>query len=344
MKEALLYQKLKNDTVRCQLCAHYCLIEPGHKGVCQVRENRSGTLYSLVYGRTISCQVDPIEKKPLNHFYPGSRSFSIATPGCNMHCEWCQNWEISQQPREQHFISGRELSPTEIVVAARQHDCLSIASTYTEPTIFFEYSFETAQLARKAGLANVYVSNGYMSVEMLELFHPWLDAANIDLKSFRDVTCRRTTGARLQPVLDSMKRIKDYGIWLEVTTLVVPGVNDDPAELKDMADFIVNELGPETPWHVSRFFPQYHMNNQSPTSAETLKLAWQLGRTAGLKYIYLGNMEARENTYCPACKAMLINRSRFSIDVNRIGPDSCCPDCGETIAGIGLWPGAVFNS
>lgn len=337
MKEALLYQKLNDDKVRCQLCAHYCLIGPGQRGLCQVRENRSGTLYSLVYGRTISCNVDPIEKKPLNHFYPGSLSLSIATPGCNMRCQWCQNWEISQQPREQHLISGQELSPAEIVAAAKQRNCRSIAYTYTEPTIFFEYSFDTAKLARKVGIANVYVSNGYMSVEMMALFHPWLDAANIDLKSFRDDTCRRQTGARLQPVLDSLKRIKDYGVWLEVTTLVVPGVNDDPEELKDIAEFIAKELGPETPWHVSRFFPQYHMNSQLPTPATTMELAGQLGRTAGLKYIYLGNMENREDTCCPACRTVLIGRSGFNVENNRIGADNCCPDCGETIAGVGLW-------
>lgn len=341
MKEALLYQKLKADKVRCQLCAHYCVISPGRKGLCQVRENRSGTLYSMVYGRTISCNVDPIEKKPLNHFYPGSLSLSIATPGCNMHCDWCQNWEISQQPREQHLVSGHELRPDQIVAAAQQQKCRSIAYTYTEPTVFFEYSYDTACLAREAGIANVYVSNGYMSAEMLDMIYPYLDAANIDLKSFRDATYRQYTGAKLQPVLDSLKRIKDYGIWLEVTTLLIPGVNDDPEELKDLIEFIANDLGSDTPWHVSRFFPQYKLNSQGPTPTETMELASQLGRAAGLKYIYLGNMGSREDTCCPACKARLIDRQGFNVEINRIGADSCCPDCGEFIAGIGLWNGKV---
>jgi len=334
MKEALLYQKLKNNAVRCQLCAYYCLIGLGNKGVCQVRENRSGTLYSLVYGRTISCQVDPIEKKPLYHFYPGSRSLSIATPGCNMCCQWCQNWEISQQPRQQHFALGQEMSPAEIVATACKQDCRSIAYTYTEPTVFFEYTFDTARLARAAEIANVYVSNGYMSAEMLELFHPWLDAVNVDLKSFSDATYRRTTGARLQPVLDSLKRIRDYGIWLEVTTLVVPGINDDPAELKPMAEFIVNELGSETPWHLSCFFPSWQLSGLESTPPQALEIAGQLGRAAGLSHVYLGNMGRRENTCCVSCGAVLIERRGFQIVLNRVDGGGCCPDCGQMLAGL----------
>ena len=335
MKEALLYQKLDQNRVRCQLCAHYCVISRDKKGLCQVRENRDGTLYSLVYGRTISQGVDPIEKKPLYHFHPGSRSFSIATPGCNFRCDWCQNWEISQMPREQHFIGGKELSPEEVVVAAQKSDCGSIAYTYTEPTIFFEYSYDTARLAREAGLANVYVSNGYMSAEMLELFHPWLDAANIDLKAFRDETYRKYVGARLQPVLDSLKRLSSYGVWLEVTTLLIPGVNDDPQELRDIAKFIATELGTDTPWHISRFFPQYKMEQIAPTSPDVLQRAVEIGYSAGLKYVYLGNCGGESNTNCPACGMVVIRRNRFEISC-QVDDGGCCSHCGETIAGVGM--------
>ena len=342
MKEAMLYQKLDGDKVRCQLCAHYCVITNGKKGICQVRENRDGTLYTLVYGRTITQNVDPIEKKPLYHFYPGSQAFSIGTPGCNMHCDWCQNWEISQMPREQHFIAGYELSPADIVSAAKKSACRSIAYTYTEPTIFFEYSYDTAKLAREAEIANIYVSNGYMSAEMLELFHPWLDAVNIDLKTFRDETYRQYTGGKLQPVLDSLKKIHDYGIWLEVTTLVIPGVNDDPQELQEIAEFIATELGTDTPWHVSRFYPQYKLQQTPPTPPDTLHRAGEIGRAAGLNYVYLGNLSEETDTCCPACGKVLIRRSGFGISSNQVDNNGCCPDCGEAIAGVGMAVGAGF--
>ncbi|MBN1957911.1 MAG: AmmeMemoRadiSam system radical SAM enzyme [Desulfuromonadales bacterium] len=334
MKEALLYQKLDDETVRCDLCAHRCRIRSGGKGICQVRENHGGVLYTLVYGQSISQNVDPIEKKPLYHFYPGSRSFSIATPGCNFRCDWCQNWEISQMPREQHFIAGQKLSPVEVVSLAKKTGCRSIAYTYTEPTIFFEYSYDTARLARDAGVANVYVSNGYMSPEMLELLHPWLDAANIDLKAFRDKTYRTHVGARLQPVLDSLKLIHDYGIWLEVTTLVIPGINDDPGELKNIAEFIAQELGVDTPWHISRFFPQYKMNEITPTPPSTLNKAAEIGRGAGLRHVYLGNLAVETNTDCPVCGHRVIRRDGFGVRENRLNSESCCPDCGTPIAGV----------
>jgi pyruvate formate lyase activating enzyme len=203
MKEAMLYEKLPDNRIRCNLCAHRCSIIDGKKGICQVRENRDGTLYTLVYGRTISQNIDPIEKKPLFHFYPGSTAYSIATPGCNFRCAWCQNWEISQMPKQQHLIAGYEATPEQIVTQARRWGCRSIAYTYTEPTIFFEYAYDTARLARAAGLANIFVTNGYMTEEMLEIFQPYLDAANVDLKAFRDKTYRKYVGVRLQPVLDN---------------------------------------------------------------------------------------------------------------------------------------------
>jgi pyruvate formate lyase activating enzyme len=336
MIEARLYNKRANNQVACRLCAHFCVINCGERGLCGVRENRDGTLYSLVYGHTIAHHVDPIEKKPLYHFYPGSRSLSIATPGCNMHCHWCQNAGISQVPRDLKFPVGDVMSPEQIVVAAQKSDSSSIAYTYTEPTIFFEYSLDTARLAHDAGIANVYVSNGYMTAEMLDLVHPYLDAANIDLKSFRDPTYRKYAGARLQPVLDNLKRLHDLGVWLEVTTLVIPGINDDFLELKELAEFIVSELGTDTPWHISRFFPQYKLNNLPPTPPATINQAVELGRAAGLNYIYAGNLGVVGDTLCPGCGVTLIERRGYDIRRNRIVKESSCPDCGHRIAGVGM--------
>jgi len=297
-----------------------------------VRENRGGTLYTLVYGRTIAQHIDPIEKKPLFHFHPGSTSYSIATPGCNFRCAWCQNSEISQMPREQHLIMGTEASPEEIVESARKARCRSISYTYTEPTVFFEYTYETARLARSAGLANVYVSNGYMTAEMLELFHPYLDAANIDLKAFREATYKKYVGAKLQPVLDSLKRMKKYGIWVEVTTLVIPAINDDPGELKEAAEFVATELGVETPWHLSRFFPMYRMADIAPTPVETLERARDIGLEAGLRFVYVGNVASSEgsNTVCHSCKKVVVERAGYHTKVVGLS-GSQCRHCGANL-------------
>lgn len=337
MKEAMLYEKLGDDKVRCDLCAFHCVIANGKKGICQVRENQDGTLYTLVYGRTITQHVDPIEKKPLFHFYPGSTAYSVATPGCNFRCRWCQNWEISQAPREQHLIMGEDASPEKIVAAAQRAGCRIIAYTYTEPTVFFEYSYNTARLADAAGLANIYITNGYMTEEMLETFHPYLDAVNVDLKAFRDETYKKYVGARLQPVLNNLKVIKQLGTWLEVTTLVIPGINDESGELRDVTQFIFHELGANTPWHISRFFPAYKMIDVSPTPIETLRRARDIGLAEGLKYVYIGNMPdgVSQDTVCPACGSLLIQRHGFGILANHI-KNGCCPDCGEHIAGVGM--------
>ncbi len=335
MKEAMLYEPLTDNRVRCHLCAHHCLIGDRSKGICQVRENRDGKLYTLVYGRTISQNIDPIEKKPLFHFYPGSTAYSIATPGCNFRCAWCQNWQISQMPKEQHLIAGYEATPEQIVAEATQSDCRSLAYTYTEPTIFFEYAYDTARLAHAAGLANIFVTNGYMTEKMLKTIAPYLDAANVDLKAFRDKTYRQYVGARLQPVLDSLRTIKQLGIWLEVTTLVIPGINDDEAELKDAAQFIVRELGADTPWHISRFFPDYQLTDVPPTPQTSLERAWEIGKSAGLRYVYLGNVpgEEKQNTHCPDCGTLLIRRNIFGVVANRMQA-GCCPDCGSAVAGV----------
>lgn len=335
MQEAQLYEQLDENRVRCHLCAHCCVIAEGKRGVCHVRENRGGTLYTLVYGQMIAQHIDPVEKKPLYHFYPGSTAYSIATVGCNFHCRWCQNWEISQMPREQHVIMGGTVAPEQVVAAARRAGSRSIAYTYTEPTVFFEYTYAVSCLAQEAGIANVYVTNGYMTGEMLDAYHPYLDAANVDLKAFREETYRRYMGARLQPVLDSLKKMKQMGVWVEVTTLVIPEVNDDPAELEEIARFMVEELGPETPWHISRYFPSYQMTNR-PTPPSTLERAREIGQKAGLRYVYVGNVPGEENTCCHACGMLLIRRSGFWVLENRVRPEGTCPHCGTAVAGVGM--------
>jgi pyruvate formate lyase activating enzyme len=337
MKAALLYEKLENNRVRCNLCAHHCVITNGKKGVCQVRENRDGFLYTLVYGRTIIQGVDPVEKKPLYHFYPTSSAYSIATPGCNFRCQWCQNWQISQMPRERDLIASREATPQQIVTNALETNSRSIAYTYTEPTIFFEYAYDTAQLAHRAGLANIYVTNGYMTQEMLEIIHPYLDAANVDLKAFRKETYHKYVGAGLQPILDNLKLMKNLGVWLEVTTLVIPDLNDDPAELRDAAQFIAQELGVDTPWHISRFYPANKMMGVQPTPLAALQQAREIGLQEGLYYVYVGNIpnDGSQDTYCPKCGSVLIRRPGYWIVENKIS-EGCCPSCGTAIAGVWL--------
>lgn len=344
MKEALLYEKLDEKRVRCHLCAHRCVIAEGRKGVCLVRENRGGALYTLVYGIPLSQAVDPIEKKPLFHFYPGSTAFSIATAGCNFRCRFCQNADISQMPRERGQILGRQASPEEVVRSARRYGSRSIAYTYTEPTIFFEYSYDIARLAHAEGIASVYVTNGYMTGEMLEMFQgvtgnhePWLDAANVDLKAFRDETYKKVCGARLQPVLDALKKMKELGVWVEVTTLVVPEMNDSEAELRDIAQFIAGELSVETPWHVSRFHPDYQMHDRGATPAATLRRAYDLGREAGLRYVYVGNMPGAhlEDTQCPSCGQRVVGRWGFQVTERSIR-DGRCAHCGAIVDGVGM--------
>ncbi len=337
MRDAQLYDKLDGLRVQCRLCAHRCTIQPGKRGICEVRENRAGTLYSLVYGQLISRAIDPIEKKPLFHFHPGSSAFSIASVGCNLRCTFCQNWEISQAPREGQPIEGYSLPAEAVVAAAGHYGCRSIAYTYTEPTLSFEYAYDVSVLARHERVANVFVSNGYMTPEMLQAYHPYLDAANVDLKSFRDEFYRRLCGARLQPVLDALKLMRQQGVWLEVTTLVIPGHNDDPGELHELADFIATELGAGTPWHVSRFHPAYRLADATPTPAATLQQAYEIGRAAGLHYVYIGNLPGLrgEDTPCPGCRRTVIGRYGFSLTERHV-QDGKCEYCGTRIDGVGI--------
>ncbi|ODS39224.1 MAG: AmmeMemoRadiSam system radical SAM enzyme [Candidatus Altiarchaeales archaeon WOR_SM1_79] len=337
MKEALLYQKLDKEKIRCNLCAHHCIVHPGKAGICIVRENSNGIFYTKVYGRAIAQHVDPIEKKPLYHFYPGSKAYSVATPGCNFHCIFCQNWDISQITRSEILKSGNNATPEQIVSNAKQTGCKSIAYTYTEPTIFFEYSYDSARLAHEAGLKNIYISNGYMTYEMLDMISPYLDAINIDLKAFREKTYKSLMGARLQPVLDNLKKIKQLGIWLEITSLIIPGINDDPEEIRDVANFIVAELGVGVPWHISQFFPAYKMKDVPSTPLKTLQTAKKIGYKERLNYVYVGNVVSDRNmdTKCPECGYVLIERSDFGITQNKI-KDWHCPNCGMKITGVGL--------
>jgi len=339
MKEAMLYESGSEGRVRCNLCAHRCTIAQGKRGICQVRENRDGRLYTLVYGRVIAQHIDPVEKKPLFHFHPGSTAYSIATPGCNFRCKWCQNADISQEADKWNFEAGEQVPPQDVVKAARRSGCRSIAYTYTEPTIFFEYAYDTARLAHEADLANIFVTNGYMTIDMLDTFHPYLDAANVDLKAFRQETYRTYVGASLQPVLDSMKKMKALGIWLEVTTLIIPEINDDPAELRDAARFVAQELGSETPWHLSRFFPAYQMRDTSPAPLETLRRAEEIGREEGLYYIYMGNVSGEVSTHCHECGRLLIRRSAYGIQTHDVDTKGRCPECHTLVAGVGMGAG-----
>jgi len=336
LKEAIFYEKIEDNTVNCNLCSHRCRsIADSKTGICGVRENRGGTLYSLVYGKLVASSVDPIEKKPLFQFLPGSLAYSIATVGCNFRCDNCQNYDISQLPKERKIILGQETSPEQVVLAAKRNNCKSIAYTYSEPTIFFEYALDVAKLAKKEGIKNVFVTNGYITPEPLKLIAPFLDAANVDLKSFSDAFYRKTCGARLQPVLDAIKLYKQLGIWVELTTLIIPTLNDSEQELQSIAQFIKQEVGEDTPWHISAFHPMYKLPHIPRTPVETLRKARQIGLDAGLKYVYEGNVpgENGENTYCPKCKKQLIQRYAYRIEENKI-KDSKCKYCGTKIDGV----------
>ncbi len=334
MKVAVMQEPMEDGKVRCGLCAHRCQVSPGKRGICGVRENRDGVLYSLVYDRVISQNIDPIEKKPLFHFLPGSQSFSIATPGCNFHCRHCQNADISQLPRDgTGALPGQAARPDQIAAAARQMGCASISYTYTEPTIFFELAADTAKLALEKGMRNVFVTNGYITPEALREARPWLHAANIDLKAFTDDFYRRVCGARLQPVLDAVRLYHELGIWIEITTLVIPGHNDSEGELREIARFI-RSVSEDIPWHVSRFHPAYQLTDSPRTPPATLRRAREIGREEGLRYVYEGNLPGEgEDTDCGKCGRTVIRRYGFSVLENRIA-SGACSFCGAAVAGV----------
>jgi len=332
MKEALLYASLESAKVHCRLCAHECVIQEGQFGFCGVRQNINGVLYTHSYGKLVAANVDPVEKKPLYHFLPGTLAFSIASAGCNFRCGFCQNWQISQlDPQNPH--PAEELTAQQVIRLAKKNNCSSIAYTYTEPTVYFEFALETARLAKEAGLFNIFVSNGYMSGEAVGLLKPYLDAANIDLKFFKDSSYQKICSGHLQPVLDSIVRLRAAGVWVEITTLVIPGENDSLDELSGIAGFI-SGVSKDIPWHVSRFHADYKFNAYQDTPEHTIKLACDLGNSAGLRYVYAGNLGLwGQDTLCPKCNKALIKRQGFRVSKLNIASNKCM-FCQAEIAGV----------
>jgi pyruvate formate lyase activating enzyme len=335
VREARFYEKIGDGRVKCSLCAQHCTISPGKRGICAVRENRDGTLYSLVYGKIIARNLDPIEKKPLFHFHPGSTSYSIATVGCNFKCLHCQNYDISQYPKKHDDIPGMDMSPEQVVREAELAGCKSISYTYTEPTIFLEFAYDCARLAHQKGIKNVFVSNGYTGPDATRLIAPYLDGNNIDLKG-DDAFYKRIAGARLQPVLDTIRLMKELGVWVEITTLIIPAYNDSDEFLKWVADFI-KSIDPAMPWHVTQFYPTHELIDKPRTPVSTLRRAREIGLKAGLKYVYEGNVpgEGGENTYCPSCGELLIERFGFTLTDVKM-KNSSCTKCGANIEGRGM--------
>ena len=316
------------------MCPHACLIPDGKRGICAVRENQAGTLVSLNYGRAIAVHNDPIEKKPLFHVLPGSNSLSVATVGCNLTCQHCQNHDISQFPRRNQRITGDPVSAAEVVAQARIVSAATISFTYSEPTIFTEWAQDIAELAVAENIRCVSVTNGYTALEPLCDSAKNLLAANVDLKSFSDDFYKKVCGAKLQPVLDTIAKLHELGVWVEVTTLLIPGLNDDPAELADLAGFIAS-VDPAIPWHLSRFHPDNNMFDRSATPVSTINAAREIGQQKGLRFVYSGNVwgDEGEHTICPACRQPVIRRHGFMVRENRLRNGSC-PDCGEKIEGI----------
>ncbi len=336
--QAQLWEGLDEKKVRCHLCSHRCIIKPSARGLCNVRENQAGTLHTLVFGKIIASHIDPIEKKPLFHLCPGSRSYSIATVGCNFKCTFCQNADIAQMPADRDgLIMGSTASPEAVVAAASKAGCRSIAYTYTEPTVYFEFACETARLAKAARLYNVFVTNGYMTREAFERIAPFLDAANVDLKAFEEDFYRQYCGARLQPVKETLIRMKQAGKLVEVTTLIIPGLNDDARQLEALARFLVAELGPETPWHISRFHPTYRLTDRGVTPGETLEVARRIGLDAGLQYVYIGNLPGAdgESTTCPGCGRVVVERIGYQIQGYHL-KNGKCAFCGAAVYGVGM--------
>ncbi|MBU1630351.1 MAG: AmmeMemoRadiSam system radical SAM enzyme [Candidatus Omnitrophica bacterium] len=333
MKEAWFYNATENKNVTCFLCPHNCQIKPGERGQCNVRENINGKLYSLVYGKIIAEHIDPIEKKPIYHILPGSSSYSIGTVGCNLSCRNCQNWQISQLDKKSP-IQGKDTTPKEIVKNAIESNCKSIAYTYTEPTIFYEFAYDCAVLARQSAIKNIFVSNGYMTPEVIHHLAPVLDAINIDLKAFTDTFYRRVCKAKMAPVLDAIRLFHESGVWVEVTTLIIPGLNDTAEELREIARFIKG-VDAFMPWHVSAFHPTYKMTNRPPTPVASLRSARDIGLAAGLHHVYVGNVpgEGGENTICPVCKVELINRYGYRTRMGNFAHGRCS-ECGEKIRGV----------
>ncbi|MDP8293187.1 MAG: AmmeMemoRadiSam system radical SAM enzyme [Candidatus Orphnella occulta] len=331
LHKAEFYKSIGHKSVKCFLCGHNCVISLGQFGFCNLRKNIDGHLQTYTYAEVIASNVDPIEKKPLYHFLPGSNAFSIATPGCNFRCDFCQNWQISQVDTLKD-TPIKSVTPDKIVNQALDAGCQSIAYTYTEPTIFFEYAYDTARIAKENGLYNLFVTNGYMSREAIDKIYPYLDGANIDLKSFSDDFYKKRCKARLEPVLDAIRYMKKLGIWVEVTTLVIPGLNDSDQELRKIADFIAT-VGCEIPWHISRFHPDYMHTDSKPTPIETLHRTANIGRDAGLCYIYVGNISQESPTLCCQCGHLLIKREYPAVKMSGLNGKKC-EKCDTPLDGV----------
>ncbi|MBN1435361.1 AmmeMemoRadiSam system radical SAM enzyme [Candidatus Fermentibacterales bacterium] len=325
---------MATDTVQCLLCPHCCVIRVRERGVCGVRANLDGELVSLVYGRPVAVHVDPVEKKPLYHFMPGTATFSIATAGCNLGCRFCQNWEISQAAPED--VPPYDLPPEAAVEEALRSGCDSIAFTYTEPIVFYEYMLDTAKLAREAGLASIMVTAGYINEGPLRELAQWIDAANVDLKGMTDAYYREMCYGTLEPVQRTLRILQELGVWLEVTNLVVPGWNDDEEDLRSLSEWVAGELGEDVPVHFSRFMPMYQLTELPPTPARTLAGAREISLEAGSRYVYVGNVVVENGslTRCHNCGADLIRRDLFEVTMSRISASGHCPDCGASIPGV----------
>ncbi len=333
-RQASYWQKLKDNIVQCGLCPRRCVIKDGQRGFCTARINKDGTLYTLGYGNPIAVHIDPIEKKPFFHVLPGTNAFSIAVAGCNMRCLFCQNWEISQSKPDESL--AYDMPPERVVDEAIKNNCPFIVYTYTEPTIFYEYMLDIAKLARSKGIKNGMHTCGYINQEPLKELLKYMDAVNVDLKGFSEEFYRRMGSmAELKPVLETITAVRNEGVWLEITNLLIPGQNDDPVQIRKMCEWIKENVGDEVPLHFSRFLPSFKLQNLPPTPIEKLEEAAKIARDAGLKYVYVGNVPGHpeENTYCPNCKRIVVGRIGYEVLENNI-KDGKCKFCGHGIAGI----------
>lgn len=328
-----MFMETKQKTIQCEICPRMCVIAPGKSGFCRVRANVEGAIVSLTYGSPCSLAVDPVEKKPLHHFLPGSQILSFATVGCNLRCQFCQNWEISQGKPED--IRAYSITPEQLVATARERGCGAIACTYTDPTVYYEYALDCARAAREAGMKNVLVTAAYINPQPWRELCRYTDAANIDLKAISDKFYREICGAKLQPVLDALVIAKELGVMVEVTNLIIPGLNDSDDDLQRLSRWIKENLGAETPLHFSRFFPQYRMVDREATPAATLRKAGEIAQSEGLHYVYIGNLitEGGENTFCPSCGALLIERQSYRVLDNSL-KQGRCPRCSTAIHGV----------
>jgi len=325
------YYKEQNGKIVCELCQHNCNLIDGQTGICGIEKNVDAHLVNLTYGKPSVLAIDPIEKKPLNHFLPSSNILSLGTVGCNFHCPFCQNYDISQT---RSVESTQYISPEQIVQIAIEHNTPSIAYTYNEPTVFYPFAYDIGQLAKEHGLKNVFISSGYQSELLIEDMRNWVDAINVDLKSFNPDYYKKSLKTKLPGVLDSLKHFSKTNIWLEITTLVIEGINDSDEELTNIAEFIAGELGTHVPWHVSAFHPDYKMLDTPFTSTQTLKRAYDIGKGAGLEFVYKGNINVPNKTKCPECDTLLLKRLHFKTTTNSLINDKHCPTCNRKLEGV----------